>query len=84
MSDDKKKPNANPDAIAILNMMRTFDGRMYIWNHLQSIGVFENIFDINPIQTAYNSGMREAGLRLERDIKEHEPVYYIKMIEENI
>lgn len=82
--DEKKKDSkANPDTLAVRNMMRTEGGRSYIWNHLQSCGVFENIFNIDPIQHAFNAGLREAGLRLERDIKAYEPLYYIKMIEEN-
>lgn len=82
--EDGKKSKSNPDALAIRNILKDEGGRAYIWKHLQSCGVFENIFNIDPIQHGYNAGLREAGLRLERDIKEYEPFYYMKMIKENI
>jgi len=33
---------------------------------------------------AYNAGKRESGLNIERDLKEHAPDNYLKMIKENI
>ena len=78
MSDDKA------ENLAISNIMRNEDGRGFIWSQLQACSVFESMFDNDPIQHAYNAGMREAGLRLDRLIKEAEPSYYVKMIEENI
>ena len=79
---DKKKPNLQ--SLAIQNIMRTEGGRDFIWGQLQSCGTFESMFNINPVQSAYNSGMRDAGLRLEREIKEVTPEYYVQMVKENI
>lgn len=82
--DESKDLKKNPDELAILNMVRNADGRAYIWNYLQSCCVFENIFSIDPIQHAYNAGLRESGLKFVRDIKAYEPDYYVQMIKENI
>lgn len=88
MSDDDKKKqgdnNHDPSKLVIENIMRTQDGRDFMYNYLQSCTVFESIFDKDPVQTGYNSGMRDAGLQLERQLKEAAPAYYLKMIEENI
>lgn len=83
-TEDKPKGNTNPDALVISNLMRSEDNRAYIWKHLQSCGVFVNIFDNDTIKHAYNSGMRAAGLKLDADIREYEPDYYIKMMKENM
>lgn len=72
------------EELAVQNIMKTEDGRDFIWGQLQSCGVFESIFDKDSLQTSYNAGMRDAGLRLERVIKEAAPEYYLKMIKENI
>lgn len=76
---EKKRSN-----LAIHNLMRTADGRDYVWQYLQSCGVFETIYTSDPMSHAFNAGKREAGLMLKRDIESNEPAYYVKMIEENI
>lgn len=81
-NQDKTKYNSGQ--LAIQNIMQTEGGRDFIWSQLQSCSVFESIFNIDPIQAGYNSGMRDAGLQLERVIKEAAPEYYLKMIKENI
>ena len=83
--DEPQKPKKrhDPEVMAIHNIMSNIDGRCFIWGQLQSCGVFETIFDIDPLKHSYNAGLREAGLRLKRVVEELEPGYYIKMIEEN-
>jgi hypothetical protein len=81
MSDEEKNDSGK---LAIQNIMRTEGGREFIWGHLQSCSVFESIFNNDPVQSGYNSGMRDAGLRLEREIKEAAPEYYLKMIKESL
>jgi len=85
MSDDKSdKIKPVSENLAIENIMRTEGGRDFIWGQLQSCGVFESIFDVDSKQLSYNAGMRDAGLRLEREVKEATPEYYLKMIKENL
>ena len=80
----KKESKVNHDALAVRNIMINENGRAYMWKHLQSCGIFESIFNPDPIQHAYNAGVREAGLRIKRDLELYESDYYIKMIKENI
>lgn len=88
MSDDdeSKQDNReqNSESLAVQNIMRTEGGRDFIWGQLQSDGVFESIFDADPVKAGYNSGMRDSGLRLERVIKEAAPEFYLKMVQENL
>jgi len=88
MSDDnnqeKDKQKHTSEELAIQNIMRTEGGRDFIWGQLQFCGTFESIFDINSAQSSYNSGMRDAGVQLNRVVKEAAPEYYLKMIKENI
>lgn len=83
-NDEKDKKPSNKVELAVFNMMKNEDCREFIWSHLQSCGVFESIFDDNPVKHGYNSGSRDAGLMLARSLKEYAPGYYLKMIEENI
>jgi len=80
--DDNNKNN--PDVLAIQNIMRTEGGRTFIMCQLQACFVFESIFSKDPIVSSYNNGLRDAGLRLEREIKESAPEDYLKMIKENL
>ena len=85
MSDDEKdKQKHTSEELAIQNIMRTEGGRDFIWDQLQSCGTFESMFDINPNQLSYNAGLRDAGVRLNRLVKEAAPEHYLKMINENI
>lgn len=85
MSDEetKKTPN-NPEELAVQNLMKNEGMRNYMWKQLQEAGVFENIFDNDPIKHAYNAGKRQNGLVLDSDLKQYAPDMYIKMIKENI
>ena len=74
----------DPEVLAIENIMRTEGGRNFIWGQLQSCCVFESMFNTDPVQLGYNSGMRDAGVQLDRKVKEATPEYYLKMIKENI
>lgn len=87
MDEDDDKPvkkKFDTEPLAVQNLMRTEGGREWMWKHLQECGVFENIFDENPVRQAYNAGKRQAGLQLEADLKEHDPDNYLKMMKENI
>jgi len=80
--DDSKKEHTS-EGLAVYNMMRSPDGRTFAWDWLQSCGVFENIFNKDAIEHAYNAGKRAAGLDMDRKIRDNQPVYYLKMLEEN-
>jgi len=72
------------ESIAVGNIMKNEDGRAFMWAYLQSCGVFENMFDKDPIQHSYKAGLRAAGLILENKLKTYDPHYYVVMIKENL
>lgn len=74
----------NNEELAVEGLMSTENGREFIWNQLQSCAVFDSTFDSDPIASAYNSGMRDAGLRLDRLVRETCPELYLKMKKENM
>jgi hypothetical protein len=90
MSDDvfddeeSQKPKVDRESLVIQNVMKNEDGRSFIWGQLQSCGVFESIFDRDPIKHGYNAGLREGGLQLDRKVREAAPEQYVKMMQENI
>ena len=81
MSDKIKHTN---EQLAIQNLMRTENGRSLIYGWLQSFGIFESIFNENPVKAGYNSGRRDAGLEIEGAVKSAAPGDYLKMIDSNI
>lgn len=82
--ENKPKTKFDTDKLVMQNIMSRDEGREYMWKKLQSYGVFENIFNNDSIQHAYQSGRRAAGLELDADIREHTPAEYLMMIKENM
>lgn len=80
-SKDSKAPSEH---LTIQNILRTESGRGFMYGHLQSCLIFENIFDQDPVKHAYNAGVRKAGLLLEQKLKDADPAGYLKMIGENM
>lgn len=88
MSDESENNQGSSkldsEQLGAYNIMRNVDGRHFIWRQLQKCGVFESMFNIDPIMHAHNAGLREAGLKLDRLVKEISPEDYLTMISENI
>lgn len=88
MSNNEEQNKGNDsrglELLTIENIMKTVEGRKFMMNHLHYCGVSETMFDKDSVQHAYNAGLRAGGLRLERELKEASPHYYLKMIEEDI
>jgi hypothetical protein len=82
-SKDKIKPS-DIDALVICNIMKTQDGRDFMWRKLCQCRVFENIFSKDTIMHSYNSGLREFGVKLDKELKAASPSDYLKMIKENM
>ncbi len=83
--DEKpQKKRHDLESLTVQNFMKSESGREFMWKHLQLCGVFENMFDSDPITHAYNAGKRQAGLQLDDDLKEFAPGDYIKMIKESL
>lgn len=84
--DDSKKSDNNKhssEELAIENLLRNEDGRSIAYQFLNQCGTFNNIFNADPIQHAYNSGQRNAGLMFETMLKDAAPEFYFMMMKEN-
>ena len=82
MSEDKNT-RQDPDELVVCNIMRSPDGRAYMFRKLQSCSVFETMFSDDPIKHAFNAGLRESGVQLNRELMHFALSDYLKMIEEN-
>jgi hypothetical protein len=85
-SEDRQKQVRSRDLelLTIRQLMKTENGRGFMYRCLQNCCVFENIFDVDPVRHAYRAGLRDHGLWLERELKEASPDDYIKMLKEHI
>ena len=82
--DKKQRKSRELELLTIRQVMKTENGRSFMWRCLQNCCVFENIFNADPVLHAYNAGAREHGTWLERELKEAAPDDYIKMLKEHI
>lgn len=80
---EKSEKEVNLDKLAVENIMRTEDGRRYMYEKLQEMLVFEDTFDHDSINHAFKAGIRFAGLLVDKDLKEYTFDFYIKMLKEN-
>lgn len=71
------------ELLNLRNQMKTEVGRGIMWRILSKSRIFMDIYDPDPIVSAYNSGSRSQGLWLESELKQASFGYYLKMIEEN-
>jgi len=70
------------ELLSIRNIMKTENGRSFVWRCLQNCCTFENIFNSDTIQHAHNAGARSHGLWLEAELKEAATDDYFKMLKE--
>ena len=67
----------------IQQIMSTENGRLFIYRCLQYCGTYGSIFSNDSMKHAYNSGLRDAGIWIENEVKEATIDNYLKMIKEN-
>lgn len=72
------------ESLVISSMMQHQDIRKFLHEYISGCGVYETAFNNDPYQHSFNAGMRAAGLRLERELKENAPGDYIRMIKESL
>lgn len=68
---------------SIKNVMKTENGRDFMWRCLQNCCTFDDTFNADPIIHAKNAGLREHGLWLLREIKEAAHDEYLLMLKEH-
>lgn len=84
--DDKRKKQKNErelELLTIRNLMKTENGRSFMWRCLQNCHTFENIFTGDAVQDAFKSGKRNHGLWLEDELREAATEDYFRMLKEN-
>lgn len=79
----KQKESREMELLTIRNLMKTENGRTFMWRCLQDCGTFESMFNTDAIQHAYNAGKRSHGLWLEQELKDSATDDYYKMLKEN-
>ncbi len=67
----------------IRDLMKTKNGRSFIFRCLQHCGTYVNVFDKDPFVHAHSSGMRAHGVWLEREVKEAADESFLIMLREN-
>ncbi len=71
------------ELLSIRNIMKTENGRAFMWRCLQNCCTFESIFDKESTQHNFNSGKRSHGLWLDEELREADEDNYYKMLKEN-
>jgi len=67
----------------IRTLMNTKDGRSFMMRCLQHCGTYDSVFEKDPFKHAHNSGMRDFGVWLERELKEAADESFLIMLREN-
>lgn len=68
---------------AIRNILKTENGRAFMYNCLQNCGTFDSSFNTDPQLTVFNEGRRSHGLWLVSELKEASPDNYYLMLKEH-
>jgi hypothetical protein len=70
------------DKIVITSLMSQPDGRRWVWLRLTEAQIFQQSEDLDHAQLCMKVGLRNAGLRLLRDVTSFTPNEYILMTNE--
>ena len=70
--------------LTIRNLMRTENGRDFIWQLLEDCGTFATVWHKDHDTRCFESGKREIGLQLVSELKRAAPDEYIMMMKEKI
>jgi hypothetical protein len=84
--DDKPKNQSKTRAAelhAMRDILRTNQGRDFMWRLLQQTGIFDTCFDKDPVVHAFKAGCRESGLWLQRELRDASTDLYLKMLKEH-
>jgi hypothetical protein len=82
-SAKKKLDSREVELYSISVVMKTENGRCFMWRCLQNCYTFETVFNTDAHLHAFNSGKRSHGLWLDEEIREAAPDDYFKMLKEN-
>jgi len=80
----KQRQSRELQLLTIRNIMKTENGRSFMWRSLQNCCTFDNIFSDDAIKHSYMAGARSHGLWLESELKDAAPDEYIMMRKEHL
>lgn len=63
----------------VRKILKTPEGRRFIWRQLSKCGLFRNSFTLNSNQTGFNEGQRNIGLDLLNDVNEADVAAFAQM-----
>lgn len=79
----KQRDSRELELLTMRNIMKTENGRSFMYRCLQNCCTFENIFNTDVQQHSYNAGLRSHGVWLDAELKEAATDDYFKMLKEN-
>lgn len=79
----KQQKSRELELLTIRNIMKSENGRAFMWRCLQNCCTFETIFSKDTVQHSYNAGLRSHGLWLDDELREAATEDYYKMLKEN-
>ena len=82
-SAKKQQKSRELELLTIRNIMKSENGRAFMWSCLQNCCTFENIFSMDAVQHAHNAGLRSHGLWLDEELRDAATEDYYKMLKEN-
>ena len=68
----------------VKRILKTPEGRRYVWRLMSECGVFRSSFQLNSNQTAFNEGKRDMGLGILSEVIEADSTAYAKMQNEHV
>jgi hypothetical protein len=79
----KQQKSRELELLTIRNIMKSENGRAFMWRCLQNCCTFENIFSMDAVQHAHSAGLRSHGLWLDEELRDAATEDYYKMLKEN-
>ena len=79
----KQQKSRELELLSIRNVMKTENGRSFMYRCLQNCSTFESIFNVDAQLHAYNCGARDHGLWLDAELRDSATDDYYKMLKEN-
>ncbi len=83
-NDDKQFKDARElEILTMQHIMKTENGRAFLWRCLQNCGTFDSMFNSDATQHNFNAGKRSHGLWLDEELREANEDNYYLMLKEN-
>lgn len=82
-ANERAKADRAISRTILSTLMKSGDGRRWLWLRLSDAGVFRTTYDDNSLRMAFAEGMRNSGLQLLADIHRYAAPFYAQMVTEN-